>query len=315
MVQEVEGTFKVGDADLYTKSWLPDGPPKAKLIMIHGFSDHMGRYYDFFPTLAQAGIAVYGMDQRGWGRSVTKPSLRGLTGPTLQVIADIAAFIESQLPSDVPLFVLGHSMGGGQVLTLASTPQYENLVKQVRGWILESPFIGFTAEEEPGWLTIFSGRLAGKLMPHFHLYRPIAPEKVTRDPEVIASIEQDKLMHNTGTLEGLAGLLDRTNALGKGELKLSSNVKSLVLMHGDADRVCSFDKAREWFERQSIQDGEFRVYEGFYHQLHADPGRERFYGEVRDWILERADGGKVPAGTDVTKTKVPVEEGRTESKL
>lgn len=293
----------------------PDGTPKAKLIMIHGFSDHMGRYYDLFPTLARAGIAVYGLDQRGWGRSVTKPAQRGLTGPTSQVLADIAAFIRSQLPSEVPVFVLGHSMGGGQVLTLASEPQYEDLIKQVRGWILESPFIGFSAEEEPSWLTVFSGRLAGRLMPHFHLHRPIAPEKISRDPEVVASIKQDDLMHDTGTLEGLAGLLDRTGALGKGDAKLSKNVKSLVLMHGDADRVCSFDKSKEWFGKQSIEDGEFRVYEGFYHQLHSDPGRERFYAEVRDWILERAGGGVKEAGLEFTKTKSPVREGKTESKL
>ncbi|KAH6655338.1 alpha/beta hydrolase [Truncatella angustata] len=314
MVQEVEGTFQIGDASLYTKSWLPDNAPRAKMIMVHGFSDHMGRYYELFPTLAEAGIAVYGLDQRGWGRSVTKPAQRGLTGPTSQVTADIAAFIESQLPSDVPVFVLGHSMGGGQVLTLASDPKYEDLIKQVRGWILESPFIGFTAEEEPNFLTIFSGRLAGKLMPHFHLHRPIAADKISRDPEVVESIKQDKLMHDTGTLEGLAGLLDRTAALGKGDAKLSRNVKSLVLMHGDADRVCSFAKAKEWFERQNIEDGEFRVYEGFYHQLHSDPGRERFYGEVRDWILERVQGGR-KAGTEVTKTKSSVEGGRAEAKL
>ncbi|ETS77232.1 hypothetical protein PFICI_11106 [Pestalotiopsis fici W106-1] len=314
MVKEIEGTFEAGDMSLYTKSWLPDGPAKAKMIMFHGFSDHLDRYYDLFPTLARGGIAVYGLDQRGWGRSVKKTSQRGNTGPTSQVLADMAAFIKSQLPSDVPVFVLGHSMGGGQVATLASSPQYAELTGQVRGWILESPFIGFTAEEEPNWLTVFSGRLAGKLMPHFRLVRPIAPEKMSRDPAVVESVRADKLMHNTGTLEGLASLLDRTASLSKGELKLNDNIRSLVVMHGDADRVCSFDTARKWFESQSVPDGEFRVYEGFYHQLHADPGRERFYDEVRDWILERAEGG-AKSGTEVTKTKSPVVEGRAEAKL
>ena len=36
----------------------PDGPLKAKVVFVHGFSDHVGRYYDFFPTLARAGIAA-----------------------------------------------------------------------------------------------------------------------------------------------------------------------------------------------------------------------------------------------------------------
>jgi acylglycerol lipase len=284
------------------------------MIMFHGFSDHMDRYYDFFPTLARAGIAVHGIDQRGWGRSVKKPSQRGLTGPTTRVVADMAAFVQSQLPSDVPVFVLGHSMGGGQVLTLASTAAYdESVIRHVRGWILEAPFIGFTAEEEPSGLMVRSGRMAGRLLPHFRLVRAIAPEKLSRDPAVVASIKADDLMHDTGTLEGLAGLLDRTAALSGGAIHLRPGVRSLVLMHGDADRVCSFDKARQWFDRQTaLPDGEFRTFAGFYHQLHADTGRETFYEAVRDWILARCgeDDKAATAGSQPARA-----EGNPESKL
>jgi acylglycerol lipase len=79
------------------------------MIIIHGFNDHVNRYYDFFPYLAERGIAVYGMDQRGWGRSVKTHADKGKTGPTARVLADMAAFIRTQLPSEVPVFVLGHS--------------------------------------------------------------------------------------------------------------------------------------------------------------------------------------------------------------
>lgn len=278
------------------------------MIMFHGFSDHVNRYYDFFPTLANAGIAVHGVDQRGWGRSVRKPAERGLTGPTTRVVADMAAFVQSHLPSDVPVFVLGHSMGGGQALTLASSPEHEEaVVRHVRGWILEAPFIGFTTEEEPSSLTVFSGRLAGRVLPRFRLVRAIAPEKLSRDPDVVRSIREDKLMHDTGTLEGLAGLLDRTAALSAGQTRLLPSVRSLVLMHGDADRVCSFDKARLWFDRQgkTLEDGEFRTFEGYYHQLHADTGRETYYAAVRDWILDRCEGGrKAAAGTGNPESKL-----------
>ncbi|KAK8065275.1 alpha/beta hydrolase [Apiospora hydei] len=324
MVQEIEGTFKVadigkiGEADLYTKTWLPDGPIKAKLIMVHGFSDHMGRYYDFFPSLARAGIAVYGFDQRGWGRSVKKPAQRGLTGPTSTVLADIAAFIRAQLPSEAPVFVLGHSMGGGEVATLASDRAYDDLIGQVAGWLLESPFIGFTPVEEPSWLLVFSGRLAGRFLPHMHLTRPIPPEHVVRDPEVQQSIRADALMHDTGTLEGLASMLDRTEALSSGKTRLSPRVRGLLHMHGDGDLVCSFDKAKAWFDRQkpAVADATFKNYEGFYHQLHADPGKETFYKDVADWILARCPS-KEGAGEGVKKEveAAPAAAGAPESKL
>ncbi|EQL01004.1 Alpha/beta hydrolase [Ophiocordyceps sinensis CO18] len=68
-----EGTFKRADAGLYSKTWTPQGPIKAKLVFVHGFSEHINRYNDFFPALAAQGIQVFAWDQRGWGRSVTKP--------------------------------------------------------------------------------------------------------------------------------------------------------------------------------------------------------------------------------------------------
>ncbi|KAL2163170.1 hypothetical protein VTH06DRAFT_7006, partial [Thermothelomyces fergusii] len=131
MAIEQEGTFEVDGQSLYTKSWLPDGPTKAKVIFFHGFSDHINRYQAFFSALAGRGIAVHGVDQRGWGRSVKKPSDRGLTGPTSRVLADMAAFITAHLPAspaDPPAFVMGHSMGGGQVLTLACHAAYQESV-------------------------------------------------------------------------------------------------------------------------------------------------------------------------------------------
>ncbi|KAI0407336.1 alpha/beta hydrolase [Xylaria palmicola] len=300
MAQVTEGTFSIDGASLFTKTWLPEGPIRAKMIMFHGFSDHVDRYYGFFPYLAERGIAVYGLDQRGWGRSATKPSEQGKTGPTTRVLADMAAFIRKQLPSDVPVFVLGHSMGGGQVLTLASTPEYEDLIAQVRGWVLESPFVGFSPEIQPSWLVVAAGRMAAHVVPHFKLHRPIPPEDVTRDPDVQASIRADDLMHDYGTLEGLANMLDRTDGLASGKLVPSRAVRSLFMVHGTADKATSFDKSKAWFERNhsAIPDARFKAFEGFAHQLHADPGKEEFYEDVASWILERSgdDAPKKPIG-------------------
>ncbi|KAI1436043.1 alpha/beta hydrolase [Xylaria sp. CBS 124048] len=295
MVNTTEGTFNIDGASLYTKTWLPEGPLKAKMIIIHGFSDHVNRYKEFFQYLAERGIAVYGFDQRGWGRSVKEPSEQGKTGPTSRVLADMDAFIRSQLPSDVPVFVLGHSMGGGQALTLASSPKYENLITQIRGWILEAPFVGFAPELEPSWLLVTSGRMAARFMPHFKLHKPIPPEDVTRDPEVQASIRVDPLMHNYGTLEGLASMLDRTNSLASGELKISKNAKSLFMAHGTEDKATSFARSKEWFGRNKSQipDATFKAFEGFAHMLHADPGKEEYFEDVASWILARSDVGKI----------------------
>ncbi|KAL1879074.1 hypothetical protein VTK73DRAFT_7400 [Phialemonium thermophilum] len=296
MVLEKEGTFRIGDKELYTKSWLPDGLTKAKLVFIHGFSDHVNRYYGFFPFLAERGIAVHGFDQRGWGRSVAKPAEKGLTGPTTRVLDDMAAFIRPHLPSypsDPPVFVMGHSMGGGQVLTLMSDPAYaKDIVSRVRGFLLEAPFIDFAPEERPWTLKVIAGRLASHVLPRFHLSNRIPPENLSRDPEVVRSLDADPLVHDTGTLEGLAGLLDRTAALASGSIRPPSDaVRAIWVGHGTADKATSFSATKKWFDQcaTDISDRTFKAYEGYYHQLHADKGREEFYEDVAAWILERAE--------------------------
>ncbi|OTB11668.1 hypothetical protein K445DRAFT_339490 [Daldinia sp. EC12] len=296
----VEGTFEVNGVSLHTKSWLPSGFPKAKLVAVHGFSDHIDRYYDLFPSLARRGIAVLGFDQRGWGKSVRRPTDRGRTGPTATVLADLAGFIREKAlkPSsssgddDVPVFVLGHSMGGGEVLALASTPAFDDIVAKVRGWILEAPFLGFAPAVQPHRLTIVSGRLAARVVPNFTLVRPVPPEHLCRDPAVQASLASDPLLHYTGTLEGLSGMIDRAEALASGKLRLRPRVRSVFLAHGTADMVTSYERVKQWWEQQGkkVEDGKFKSYEGWAHQLHADPGKEEFYQDVGDWILERADG-------------------------
>ncbi|KAF5018922.1 hypothetical protein F66182_9087 [Fusarium sp. NRRL 66182] len=289
MSTETEGTFEVARVSLYTKTWTPQGSIRAKLVHVHGFSDHINWYNDVYRFLASRGIQVFGFDQRGWGRSVKQPSDKGLTGPTSQVIADIAAFLESKLPSDVPVFVLGHSMGGGEVITLAADPQYAKLVSQVRGWILEAPFIGFAPEEQPSWLKIAAGRLVGKVLPKYQLKNELQAENLTRKPEVAKGFKEDPLCHDTGTLEGLASLLDRTAALQSGSVKLGKNVRSLWLGHGDHDKACSYQAAMDFANRQDIEDKVVKTYEGGYHALHVDLCQEEFANDITEWILERSD--------------------------
>lgn len=264
---------------------------------MHGFSEHINRYNDFFPKLAARGIQVFAWDQRGWGRSVTKPAERGLTGPTSQVVADVAAFVGDKLhqqpppADDAPLFVMGHSMGGGEVMTLAGDAQHAELVGRVRGWILECPLIGLA--EEPSTFKVLAGRLVGRLLPRQQLKHVVPPEHLSRDPAVVESVRNDPLCHNTGTLEGMASLLDRTAMLSSGRVRLGGQVRSLLLAHGTQDQTCSYDAAVRFLERQDgVEDRTCKPYEGAYHQLHADHCKDEFARDLADWILARCEGGK-----------------------
>lgn len=325
MPTEVEGTHDINGTSLYTKSWLvtsplhqniikhitnlskqPDGPPIAKIIFIHGFNDHINRYQELFTTLASRSIATYSFDQRGWGQSVRTPSDKGKTGPTSLVISDTAHFISSHLPSDIPLFVMGHSMGGGQVLTLASDPKYDDLVRKVDGWILESPFIAFPKGFAPNPIEVFLGKLAARVLPAMQRYSALPAETVTRDPAVIASIKSDPLLHGSGTLEGLSGMLSRATALGDGTVKISDGVERLWLGHGTKDQGTSYEASKNWFEKHGEKKGwTWKSYEGWSHQLHADSPETNgvFAKDVGDWVISQVEDIKKEGKTKSEEAK------------
>lgn len=184
-------------------------------------------------------------------------------------------------------------MGGGELITLASDPRYQDTVKKVRGFLLGSPYIGIAPETEPSALKVFAGRLAGRLLPNWQMKFPIAPERVTHDKTAIEELANDPLTHYTGTLEGLAAMLDRTFALGSGKVNMTENVRSLWMGAATDDAVVSFPKAMEWFERQKVEDKTVKKYEGMYHQIFRDTCADEVADDIAKWILERTEGSGV----------------------
>ncbi|OCL14412.1 alpha/beta-hydrolase [Glonium stellatum] len=288
---------------LYTKTWKAEGPAKARLVFVHGFSDHCNAYGILFPTLATQGIEVLSFDQRGWGRSVHKPSEKGLTGPTARVLADITSFLSTAIPCPVPLFLMGHSMGGAEVLCYAAEGPADTR-KHIRGYLLESPFVDFNPASRPSHLTVIMGRIAGKLLPHKQMVQVIDAKFLSRDPEVQKAFIEDKLCHDTGTLEGLAGMLDRAAGLTSGKIKVGKSagegdVTRIWISHGTVDKVCSFDASKKLADQLAAEDKEFKAYDGWYHKVHAEPtpDNETFAYDVASWILARSsepvksDGG------------------------
>lgn len=232
-VSTEEGTHVCADGvNLYTKTWKPSGSPLAKIVFVHGFSDHCNAYYELFPTLASRRITIVAFDQRGWGRSVKNVSDRGLTGSTAQVLDDIDSVLRSQLPSTMPLFLMGHSMGGGEVLHYAACGPH-SVKSQITGYICESPLIAIHEETKPSWFVVTIGRLASKIVPRRQMVQKIEPKLLCRDSDLYNEFEEDRLCHDTGTLEGLAGMLQRAEDLDSGNFP-SSNLKgcSLWVGHG-----------------------------------------------------------------------------------
>ena len=249
----------------------PSDSPTATIVFIHGFSDHAERYAKFFPLLSNSGLAIHAFDQRGWGKSVKDSSERGLTGKTPQVMSDITTILQSHLPSPVPIFLMGHSMGGQETLYYASRGPAD-IKKQLSGFIALAPYIRLHPASQPSRLKVRAGRVASMLLPKFQLLNELDKNKLSHDEAENQSWADDPLCHDMGTLEGLADMLDRAHDLDVGNVVLEDyEGLRIMAVHGTADEVTSAEATRRVFERMKVKDKEFKPYEGCFHNRESLP--------------------------------------------
>ena len=65
-----ESSFKNADGlNIFTRSCMPKGTPRAVIVLVHGFNAHSGYMIWAAEQFAARGLAAYALDLRGRGRS------------------------------------------------------------------------------------------------------------------------------------------------------------------------------------------------------------------------------------------------------
>lgn len=103
------------------RRWLPDGDVRATVQVVHGASEHSGRYERLAAALTGRGLAVYAMDLRGHGRTAEGTGTGRSGAPGVDgVLDDVRALhlVAAEQHPGLPRLLLGHSMGS--VIALAS---------------------------------------------------------------------------------------------------------------------------------------------------------------------------------------------------
>lgn len=116
-VEEHESTWPDG-VPFYSKRWSPVAAqtPRALLICLHGFAEHIGRYNDMMPKFTERGIEVYGYDQRGFGKSGPRhgdTTLRQAMDDLSHVLVQEREYLSKGNGAKIPIFLYGHSMVSG----------------------------------------------------------------------------------------------------------------------------------------------------------------------------------------------------------
>ncbi len=201
---------------------------------------------------------------------MTSRASRGSTGPTPLVLDDLTSILRAQLPPAAPLFLMGHSMGGAEVLYYAMHgPQ--DVRRHIAGYLAESPWIILDEATQPSTALVVAGRLVATIMPKRQMMQKVDARLVSRDKAVCDAFEKDELCHDMATLEGLAGMLARAADLNAGSDVLADGKGDgqqyrIWVGHGSNDRVTSHEASKRFVERLRVTDKQFKSYDGWFHK-------------------------------------------------
>ena len=281
MPRERDAFEAVDGLRLYENRWLPDGDPAAILIVVHGFTEHSGRYAQAAERLNRRGYAVAAMDLRGHGHS---QGSRAFIKTFDQYVDDLdvqLARTRQRWPGK-PLFLFGHSMGGTIILRLAITRSAIVQKAAVRGIVLSAPAL----QVGDGVFPILR-RLVGlvaRVLPRLAVVR-LGSNHISRDPNVVADFQNDPLVyHDRFPVRTGAEIL---RVLGELQENFAALTLPFLLLQGTDDKVVVPAACRRLVAKAKSTDKELRLYEGFYHDLLHEIDRETVLGDIIDWLDAR----------------------------
>jgi alpha-beta hydrolase superfamily lysophospholipase len=276
MPQPLQSTLKTHDGlALVGEHHLRPGC-RARVVLVHGYAEHCGRYAHVVEALDAAGYECHLMDLRGHGRS---GGVRGFVSHFEDYFTDLGLFLErvaEVAPEPAPRILFGHSLGGLIALSyllLADSPAGFDALA------LSSPFLE-SAQEVPAlqaWLASVTYHLAPKLLGP----SPVEARNLSHDPAVVAAYEADPLVFKTLSPRWFL----EVRRIQEAVLERAGDLRLPVLLQiGSADPIAAPARARQVFERLGSADKQIEVYQGFLHEVFNETGRRRVMADLLAWL-------------------------------
>jgi len=274
---------------LPVKSWLPDaGPPKAVIVALHGFNDYSNFFVAPALYLANAGIAAYAYDQRGFGAGPDG----GLWPGSEALVADARAFvnaIRARHPG-VPLFLLGHSMGGAVIM--AAEAGRERLA--VDGVILVAPAVWGRATMP--WYQRLALWVGAHLMPGVEITGRGLRIKPSDNIEMLYALGADPLVRKATRIDAVWGL---ANLMDEAAASAGALTSPALILYGEKDEIIPRAPTRAMLDRlppAATADRRVAIYADGYHMLLRDLGSLTPWKDIAHWIADRRR--PLPSGAD-----------------
>ena len=270
---EVRHTEARGSSKLYEQCWEPEGECRAAALLVHGLGEHSSRYGHVAEHLTQRGIALQALDHYGHGKSDGLPGYVERFSVYLDGVAAALEKVQQKHP-ELPLFLVGHSMGG--LIAATFLLQQQNAF---RACVLSGP--AFKSDQAPPAIVIAIIRLLAILVPTMPLLQ-LDASGVSRDPVVVDAYMRDPLVHH-GKLS--ARLLAQMSAAMQSALARASEIRvPIILMHGEDDQLTAPSGSVEMYEQVGSEDKTLKTYPGLYHEIFNEPEQDAVLADMSSWL-------------------------------
>jgi acylglycerol lipase len=277
-IRRFEGSLhQPGRLRIYYRGWEVQAP-RAALVIVHGLGEHSGRWERFAMTMAGYGYSCYALDLRGHGLSDGRRGHARSFDALLQDVDRFRREVEGLLDDQVPLFLLGQSMGG-----LLSIRYLEEFRTRFRGALIFSPWLA-TAMAVPRW-KVTLGNLFSRIFPALPFRTGLKPEGLSSDPDVVRRYREDPWVHGIITPRLFTEV---STAMGLAFQRADRLSVPIFLGLGDADPVVDSNRSVAFAGSLSGRvDVTVRVYPGLLHEPLNEPARDLVIREAREWMAER----------------------------
>ncbi|TPM24790.1 alpha/beta hydrolase [Mesorhizobium sp. B2-3-3] len=267
---------------LFVRAWHPLGTPTAVVVICHGLNSHSGQYFWTAGQLIAKGYAVYALDLRGRGRSDGE---RFFVESMADYVDDVSALVQfaKRREPGLPVFLLGHSVGGVISATYALDHQTE-----LTGFICESFAFRVYAPD----LVLAALKGLSHIAPHLHVFS-LNNVDFSRDESIVAAMNTDPLIEKESQPTSTAA------ALARADERLTDEAGSIrlpiLVMHGTADKATKPAGSQLFFDTVGSPDKTMKLYPGYFHDLLNDLGRDAVIEDVLGWIGARVSWPRIAA--------------------
>jgi alpha-beta hydrolase superfamily lysophospholipase len=265
-------------------SWQPDTVPRAVVIALHSHGDYHAAFNHVAPWFAERGIAVYSYDQAGFGKRANPGRWPGHE----QLEQDLSASIDAiRKHYDVPLFLLGESLGGAVAINVAS----QRPRGDIDGLILAAPAIREGIPFRLGWNALIG--TAATMAPGYTLrverdaddprFHGASARRLANDPHVHREVRMDAYW-------GLIKLADRASR------RIRDVQQPTLLMYGGRDTSVPAESIRRGMRHvQENTDITYRYYPQGIHLLLQSAAWETYLTQIEHWLSEQLQPASVRA--------------------